>query len=162
MIGTHYQGLTSVWFVIENFSYWSIRDRVVYRIIWTVTFLRTKLLIICVYKVWLLWYNSWDRLCRKIESSTGALIFLCGITSRDWAFIDSVVKAVDYSRQADIALSQTTWPYPQNIGLPYTVSSREFIKHKLRTFRIPQNANEGHVTFRVCIAISALHLSQFC
>lgn len=27
---------------------------------------------------------------------------------------------------------QTTWPYPRNIGIPYTVSSREFIKHKLR------------------------------
>lgn len=45
------------------------------------------------------WVLQRDRISYK------SIDFLCGITSRDLAFIDSVVEAVYYSRQADIALS---------------------------------------------------------
>lgn len=147
------------WSVIENFSYWSIGDRVVYGIIWTVTLLRTKLLIHrgLIAEVQLLGLAlQRDRMFYR------SIDFLCGITSRDWAFIDSVVKAVDYSRQAAIALSSHS--------LILRISAFHILCHQgslseitwLRTFRILQNVSEGHVTFRVCIPISALHLSQFC
>lgn len=44
-----------------------------------------------------------DRLCRGIESSTRALIFCASLQAE--TELSLILEAVDYSRQADIALS---------------------------------------------------------